>query len=152
LKEGRPLILGGVEIPFAKGLVGHSDADVLVHAICDALLGAASLGDIGTHFPPSDEKYRGVSSLRLLAQTVTLLEKEGYRINNIDATLVAQTPRLNPFFDRMRETLVPILKISPRQLSLKAKTAEGLGSIGQNQGIMAFAVALLSREVEAEEG
>ena len=143
LVEGRDLILGGVKIPFPKGLSGHSDADVLTHAIIDALLGAAGLKDIGTHFPPSDPAYRDISSIILLDKVKHLLKSNGYVIGNIDATIVAEQPVLMPFIDNILDTVSRTLEISPKQVNIKATTQEGLGSIGRGMGIAAYAVAAI---------
>ena len=143
LVEGRKLVLGGVEIPFEKGLLGHSDSDVLSHAICDALLGAAALGDIGTHFPDSDPRWAGASSLDFLARVVELLTERGYRISNIDVTVIAERPRLRPHIEDMRETLASVLRIGVDQVNIKAKTNEGLESVGCGEAMAAQAVALL---------
>jgi 2-C-methyl-D-erythritol 2,4-cyclodiphosphate synthase len=143
LVEGRKLVLGGVEIPFEKGLLGHSDSDVLTHAICDALLGAAALGDIGTHFPDSDPRWAGASSLDFLARAVELIAGRGYRIANIDATVLAERPKLRPHVQAMRERLASVLRIDVDRVSVKAKTNEGLGSVGRGEAMAAQAVALL---------
>ena len=143
LVEGRKLILGGVEIPYEKGLLGHSDADVLLHAVCDALLGAAALGDIGRHFPDSDDRYRGISSLTLLRETVGLITRAGYSVGNIDSTIIAQSPKLAPYIDRMRRNIADCCGIDIGQVSVKATTEEGLGFTGEKQGISAHAVALV---------
>lgn len=143
LVAGRKLILGGVDIPFSKGLAGHSDGDVLTHAICDALLGAAALGDIGQHFPDSDPQWKDASSLGLLARVVELLGKKGYRIVNIDAVVIAQEPRLAPHFSAIREKLARALAVEPEYVNIKAKTTEGLDAIGRGEAIAAQAVALL---------
>ena len=143
LVEGRDLILGGVQIPYEKGLLGHSDADVLLHAIMDALLGAAALGDIGKHFPDSDEAYKGISSIRLLKKVGELLEEHFYFIGNIDATVIAQRPKLAPYREEMRENVAKALGISVDQVSIKATTEEGLGFTGTGEGISAQAIALL---------
>ncbi|MGO5164735.1 MULTISPECIES: 2-C-methyl-D-erythritol 2,4-cyclodiphosphate synthase [unclassified Candidatus Paralachnospira] len=143
LVEGRDLILGGVQIPYEKGLLGHSDADVLLHAIMDALLGAAALGDIGKHFPDSDEAYKGISSIRLLEKVGELLEEHFYFIGNIDATVIAQRPKLAPYREEMRENVAKALGISVDQVSIKATTEEGLGFTGTGEGISAQAIALL---------
>ena len=143
LTPGRRLVLGGVEIPFAKGLSGWSDADVLTHAIIDALLGAASLGDIGSHFPPGESQYKDISSLVLLQKVRSEIDKKGWQINNIDATIVTEQPRLRDFIDRMRQKLSQTLGIDISQVSVKASTSEGLGFIGQGEGIAAYAVAML---------
>ena len=143
LVEGRDLILGGVQIPYEKGLLGHSDAYVLLHAIMDALLGAAALGDIGKHFPDSDEAYKGISSIRLLEKVGELLEEHFYFIGNIDATVIAQRPKLAPYREEMRENVAKALGISVDQVSIKATTEEGLGFTGTGEGISAQAIALL---------
>ena len=143
LVENRKLILGGVEIPYEKGLLGHSDADVLTHAVMDALLGAAALGDIGLHFPDSDPAYRGISSLTLLSRVGELLAEKGYRVGNIDATVVAEEPKLRPYIDAMREKIAAALGIEPERVSVKATTEEGLGFTGERLGIAAHAVCLL---------
>ena len=143
LVEGRDLILGGVQIPYEKGLLGHSDADVLLHAIMDALLGAAALGDIGKHFPDSDEAYKGISSIRLLEKVGELLEEHFYFIGNIDATVIAQRPKLAPYREEMRENVAKALGISVDQVSIKATTEEGLGFTGTGEGISVQAIALL---------
>ncbi len=143
LEGGRKLILGGVEVPFEKGPAGHSDGDVLSHAICDALLGAAGLGDIGTHFPDSDPKWKGASSLRFLEHTRQLLTEQALRITHIDAVVVLERPKLGPFFSAMREAVAKALGIAPEQVSLKAKTNEGTGAIGRGEAIAAHAIATL---------
>lgn len=143
--EGRPLMLGGVEIPHDQGLLGHSDADVLIHAIVDALLGAAALGDIGRHFPDTDPAYKGIDSRKLLAHVVDLLGREGWRIGNVDATVICQQPRISPHATAMRERLAGILGIAVEQVSVKATTTEKLGFTGRNEGMAAQAVALLLR-------
>lgn len=145
LTEGRALILGGVQVPYALGLLGHSDADVLTHAVMDALLGAAGLGDIGRHFPDTDERYRGISSLLLLEHVRRRLADAGWRAGNIDATVIAQRPKLAPFLDEMRQKLAATLGISPDCVNVKATTEEGLGFSGRGEGIAAHAVALLER-------
>ncbi len=144
LTEGRKLILGGVEIPYEKGLLGHSDADVLLHAIMDALLGAAALGDIGKHFPDTDERYRGISSLDLLAKVGELLEEHCFFIENIDATIIAQAPKMRPHIDTMRGNIARTLGLETEQISVKATTEEGLGFSGRGEGISAQAVCLLT--------
>ena len=143
LVEGRPLVLGGVEIPYDRGLLGHSDADVLLHAVMDALLGAAALGDIGLHFPDSDERYAGISSLKLLQQTGRILFEAGYAISNIDATLIAEKPKISPYRDEMRRVIAEALGIDISQVSIKATTMEGLGYTGEELGMKAEAVALI---------
>ncbi|MDO4325169.1 MAG: 2-C-methyl-D-erythritol 2,4-cyclodiphosphate synthase [bacterium] len=144
LTEGRDLILGGVKIPYEKGLLGHSDADVLVHAIMDALLGAAALGDIGQHFPDSDPVYKGISSMELLGHVGTLLQEKRYMIENIDATIIAQRPKLAAYRPQMAENIAKVLGIQTNQVSIKATTEEGLGFTGNGEGISAQAIALLS--------
>ena len=147
LTPGRKLIMGGVEIPWEKGLLGHSDADVLLHAIMDALLGAAALGDIGKHFPDTDPAYKGISSLELLAHVGKLLEENCFFIENIDATIIAQAPKMRPHIDRMRENIARTLGIEAGQVNLKATTEEGLGFTGTGEGISAQAICLLASPV-----
>jgi 2-C-methyl-D-erythritol 2,4-cyclodiphosphate synthase len=144
LVEGRKLVLGGVEIPFEKGLLGHSDSDVLAHAICDALLGAAALGDIGTHFPDSDPRWSGASSLEFLAHVVELVVNKGYRVANVDATVIAERPKLAPHIQAIRETLASVLRIDVDQVNVKAKTNEGLESVGCGEAMAAQAILLLA--------
>ncbi|MBM4182481.1 MAG: 2-C-methyl-D-erythritol 2,4-cyclodiphosphate synthase [Betaproteobacteria bacterium] len=141
--EGRRLVIGGVDIPHERGLLGHSDADVLIHAICDALLGAAGLGDIGRHFPDSDARYRGVDSRELLRHVAGLLDARGWRVGNVDATLIAQAPRMAPHIPAMRERLAADLGIAVEALNVKATTTEKLGFTGRQEGIAAEAVCLL---------
>lgn len=141
--KGRPLILGGVKIDADYGLDGHSDADVLIHAICDALLGAAALGDIGWHFPNTDEKYKDISSIVLLEKVRELLAGQQYSISNIDATLVMEAPKIKPYIPQMKINISKALQISEQQVSVKATTNEGLGYVGNKQGINAYAVALI---------
>ena len=143
LVEGRKLILGGVEVPFERGLLGHSDADVLTHAVMDALLGAAGLGDIGQHFPDSDPAYAGADSLRLLAAVMEKLAAAGWQVGNIDATIIAQRPKLAGYLPQMRQNLARIMGVLPDQVNVKATTEEGLGFTGSGEGIAAQAVALL---------
>ena len=145
LTEGRKLILGGVDIPYEKGLLGHSDADVLLHAIMDALLGAAALGDIGKHFPDTDPAYLGASSLELLKQVGRLLKENSYSVGNIDTTVIAQKPKMLPYIEEMRENIASALGISISQVNVKATTEEGLGFTGEGAGISAQAVCLLER-------
>ncbi|MBI3954295.1 MAG: 2-C-methyl-D-erythritol 2,4-cyclodiphosphate synthase [Chloroflexi bacterium] len=142
---GRRLVLAGVEVPFELGLHGYSDADVLTHAVIDALLGAAGLGDIGSHFPSSDPEYEGISSLELLRRTGKLLEREGWTPVNVDVTAVLERPRLAPYADRMRSSLARALGIARDQVSVKSKTTDGLGFPGRSEGIEAHAVALIER-------
>lgn len=153
LVEGRKCIIGGVEIPYEKGLLGHSDADVLLHAVMDALLGAAALGDIGKHFPDTDEAYRGISSTELLKKVGALLEEHTFLIENIDATIIAQAPKMRPFIDTMRENIAAALGIETGQVNVKATTEEGLGFTGSGEGISAQAICLLTSpmELHAEE-
>ena len=148
LTADRKLILGGVEIPYEKGLLGHSDADVLLHAIADALLGAAALGDIGKHFPDTDERYKGISSLILLEKTGELLTENRFIINNIDSTVIAERPKLRPYIDEMRENIAKALHLSIDAVSVKATTEEGLGFTGTGEGIAAQAVCLLSEPAD----
>lgn len=143
LVEGRKLIMGGVDIPFEKGLLGHSDADVLLHAIADAILGAAALGDLGKHFPDTDPAYKGADSLHLLAQTGMLARQQGYTLGNIDATIIAQRPKMAPHILAMRENIARALQSDTSRVSVKATTTEGLGFCGTGEGIAAHAVVLL---------
>ena len=145
LVEGRKLFLGGVEIPYFKGLLGHSDADVLLHAVCDALLGAASLGDIGEHFPDTDPKYQGASSIELVKKVNSLVKEKGFLINNIDAVVIAQEPNLAPFKKKMRQMIAGILNIKEEVVAIKAKTGEGLGDIGGKDAIAAYAVVSVNK-------
>lgn len=144
LVEGRDLIMGGVKIPYEKGLLGHSDADVLLHAISDALLGAAALGDIGKHFPDTDPAYKGADSLKLLMEVGKKLEDECYLIENIDATIIAQAPKMRPHIDTMRKNIADALSIDISQINVKATTEEGLGFTGKGEGISAQAICLLN--------
>ncbi len=146
LVEGRPLILGGVEIPFSKGLLGHSDGDVLLHAIIDAIIGALGEGDIGQHFPDTDPKLKGISSLKLLEQTKKLLDSRNFSVHNLDATIVAQAPKLSSYFPQMKERIASIIGIVPARINLKAKTTEGLGYTGRGEGMAAYAVVLLRQK------
>jgi 2-C-methyl-D-erythritol 2,4-cyclodiphosphate synthase len=143
--EGRRLLLGGVELPYDRGLVGHSDADVLTHAVIDALLGAAALGDIGLHFPDSDESFRDADSIELLRAVVGVLRRRGTRIVHVDATVVMERPRLAPHRDEIRATLAVALEIDPRHVNVKASTGEGMGFVGRGEGVAALAVATLER-------
>jgi 2-C-methyl-D-erythritol 2,4-cyclodiphosphate synthase len=150
LVGGRKLVIGGVEIPHEKGLEGHSDADVLLHAICDALLGAAALGDIGMHFPDSDPRYRNADSRELLREVARLIGERGWRVANIDATVIAQAPRLAPFIVPMCENIAADLGVPQDAVNVKAKTAERLGFVGREEGIAAQAVALIARRDDAK--
>lgn len=143
LVEGRPLILGGVEIPYEQGLLGHSDADVLTHAVMDALLGALALGDIGQHFPPSEESYRGADSVILLRRVMHLIGQKGYQVGNLDAVIVAQAPKLAAFIPKMRERLAAAMETPLERISIKATTTERMGYEGRGEGISAQAVVLL---------
>ncbi len=143
LVEGRKLILGGVEIPYEKGLLGHSDADVLIHAIMDALLGAAALGDIGKHFPDTDPQYKGISSVELLKHVAKLLDENNYVIENIDATVIAQRPKLRPYMEEMTKNIAGALEIEENRLNLKATTEEGLGFTGTGEGMASQAICSL---------
>jgi 2-C-methyl-D-erythritol 2,4-cyclodiphosphate synthase len=145
LVKGRDLILGGVKIPYEKGLLGHSDADVLSHAIGEAILGALSLGDLGKHFPDTDEKYKGISSLKILSMINDMAKKENAKIIHIDSTIVAQEPKLSPYIEKMRENIADVLKIKTDQVSVKATTTEGLGFTGRKEGISAYAIVLMEK-------
>ena len=145
LTEGRRLILGGVDVPYERGLLGHSDADVLAHAVMDALLGAAGLGDIGQHFPDSDPAYAGADSLRLLDHVMALLAQRGWRVGNVDATIIAQRPKLAGYIPQMRQNLAERMGVAPEQVNVKATTEEKLGFTGAGEGIAAHAVALLEQ-------
>ncbi len=145
LVEGRRLILGGVDVPYEKGLLGHSDADVLLHAVSDAILGAAALGDIGTHFPDTDERFKGADSGKLLEEVVRLVRAEGYAIGNVDATIVAQAPKLLPHIPRMRENIARMLGVAVGDVNVKATTEERLGFTGSGEGMSAYAVAGIER-------
>lgn len=149
LCNDRPLIIGGVTIPYPKGLLGHSDADVLIHAVMDAMLGAAALGDIGQHFPDSDPKFKGISSLILLKEVVSILYKKGYACHNLDCTVVAQEPKLAPYIDLIKGNLADVLALESDHINVKATTTEGLGFTGRKEGIAAYAVCTiyLSKEV-----
>ena len=144
LVEGRDLILGGVKIEHSLGLLGHSDADVLVHALMDALMGAAALGDIGKHFPDTDEQYKGADSMKLLAHVAELIEQEGYVIENIDATIIAQKPKLRPYIEQMEENIARVLHIQKNQINVKATTEERLGFTGREEGMAAQAICSLT--------
>jgi len=144
LVTGRQLILGGALIPFEKGLLGHSDADVLVHAVCDALLGSVGLGDIGLHFPDTDPQYKNISSLKLLAQTNEMVRQKGFTICNIDTTIFAEAPKIGPYRDAMQKNLAHAVEVDPGCINIKATTTEGLGIIGQGEGIGAMSVVLVS--------
>ena len=148
LVEGRKLIIGGVDIPYEKGLLGHSDADVLLHAISDALLGAAALGDIGKHFPDTDPAYKGISSIKLLEHVGKLLEEHLFLIENIDATIIAQAPKMRPYIDTMRENIAQALGIKITQVNVKATTEEGLGFTGTGEGISSQAICMLTSPAE----
>lgn len=143
LVDGRDLILGGVKIPFEKGLLGHSDADVLLHAICDSLLGAAALGDIGKHFPDTDDEYKGISSILLLKKVVELIIDNGYEIENLDATIIAQKPKMLPFIEQMRSNIANVCGVNVSKVNVKATTEEGLGFTGEGLGIAANCICLL---------
>lgn len=145
LVEGRPLWLGGIEIPHTHGLLGHSDADVLIHAICDALLGAANLRDIGYHFPDTGQEFAGIDSKVLLRRTTDLLREKGWTVGNVDATVCAEHPKLNPHVERMKQVLAPLMDVTADDVSIKATTTERLGFTGREEGISAYAVALIER-------
>lgn len=146
LVEGRPLWLGGVRLESTKGALGHSDADVLIHAICDALLGAAALGDIGVHFPDTNPAYKGIDSKKLLSAVMELLRSKGYRVGNIDATVVLERPKIKPYVELMQEMLAPLLGVSIHEVSVKATTNERMGFIGKEEGVVAYAVALIEKD------
>jgi 2-C-methyl-D-erythritol 2,4-cyclodiphosphate synthase len=146
LTEGRELWLGGIKLDYEKGCLGHSDADVLLHAICDALLGAANLRDIGFHFPNTDSKYKGADSKTLLQEVVALLKRHNYAVGNIDATLSLEAPKINPHIKRMQEVIAPILEVSVNEVSIKATTNEKLGYVGRGEGVNAQAVALIYKK------
>lgn len=150
LVAGRKLTIGGVVIPFERGLAGHSDADVLLHAICDALIGAAGLGDIGTHFPDTDPRYKGADSRGLLREVARLIATHGYEVTNVDATIIAQAPKMAPHIPRMRNNIAEDLGLTAGQVNVKAKTAEHLGALGRGEGIAAQAVALIERVREPD--
>ena len=150
LVDGRPLILGGVNIPYERGLQGHSDADVLLHAACDALLGAAGLGDLGRHFPNTDPALKGVSSIALIRRVMEMIREAGFEVQNLDSTVVAQAPKLAPHIQTMIATMADAMEVSSRQVSVKATTTEGMGLAGRGEGIAAYAVAALS-EVEPQQ-
>ncbi len=145
LEAGRKLILGGVAIPFEKGLLGHSDADVLVHAVCDALLGAAALGDIGLHFPDTDHRFKNISSIKLLAETNAMVRDKGFTIGNIDTIIFAEAPKIGPYRKKMQENLAGTVEVDPGCINIKATTTEGLGYVGRGEGIGAMSVALLEK-------
>ncbi len=146
LKTGRKLILGGVPIPFEKGLLGHSDADVLLHAVCDALLGAAGLGDIGIHFPDTDPRFKDISSMILLERTADMIREKGFDIENLDTTVLAEAPKLAPFRETMIQRLSDALDVPPDRINIKATTLEGLGAVGNREGIAAICVVLLKEK------
>lgn len=143
LVEGRRLFLGGVEIPFEKGLLGHSDADVLLHALCDALLGAAGLGDIGQHFPDTDPEYQGIASLKLLSKTFQMITRRGFIVSNVDATILAEAPKITPHSDSMRDNIAKALNVDRGRINIKVTTAEGLGIIGAGIAIAAYCVVTI---------
>jgi len=145
LVKNHKLILGGVEVKYSKGLLGHSDADVLCHSIADAILGAGGLNDIGYYFPDTDKKLKGISSLKILSKILQMISKKGYKIINIDSVIVCQEPKLNPYFNKMKENLAKILKIEKSAIGLKAKTTENLGFTGRREGIACYAVVLLQK-------
>lgn len=143
LDEGQPFFLGGIEIPHSKGAVGHSDADVLIHTICDAILGAADMRDIGFHFPDTDGKYKGIDSKILLKDVMDLVRKEGYELSNVDATIALQVPKVNPYVLEMKTVLAQTMGVTPGQISIKATTTEKLSFVGREEGVSAYAVALI---------
>jgi 2-C-methyl-D-erythritol 2,4-cyclodiphosphate synthase len=143
LAEGRELMIGGVHVPHSKGAVGHSDADVLLHAICDALLGAACLGDIGVHFPDTDQRYKNIDSKILLKEVMQLISNENYRLVNIDSTLCLQEPKIKPYIDQMRNTIATVIGTNQKNISIKATTTEQMGFVGRKEGLVAYATVLL---------
>ncbi len=145
LSEGRDLWIGGVKIPHHKGAIGHSDADVLLHAICDALLGALGLGDIGIHFPDTDDTYKNIDSKILLSKTIALIKAEGYSVVNIDSTLCLQSPKISPYVKKMQEAIATIVQVNEKDISIKATTSEQIGFIGREEGLMAYATVLLKK-------
>lgn len=146
LVPGRKLVLGGIVIPFEKGLLGHSDADVLVHAMCDALLGAAAMGDIGMHFPDADPKFKNISSIKLLIETAAMVQRNGFTVGNIDTTIFAESPKIGPYRKLMQEKLAATVEVEANCINIKATTTEGLGFIGRGQGIAAMCAALLIKK------
>jgi 2-C-methyl-D-erythritol 2,4-cyclodiphosphate synthase len=149
LKEGEEFWLGGILVPHEKGVVGHSDADVLIHTICDAILGAADLRDIGFHFPDNDSKYKGIDSKILLKEVMTILRKEGYELGNVDATIALQVPKINPFIPEMKKVLAEVMSVTESQISIKATTTEKLSFVGREEGVSAYAVALIEKVTPA---
>ena len=145
LDDGEPFFLGGIKIPHSRGAVGHSDADVLIHTICDAILGAADLRDIGFHFPDTDGKYKGIDSKILLKDVMALVRKEGYELSNVDATIALQVPKVNPYVPEMKSVLAQTMGVAPGQISIKATTTEKLSFVGREEGVSAYAVALIQR-------
>ena len=150
LTEGRRLVLGGVDIAHEKGLLGHSDADALVHAVAEAVLGALGLGDLGRHFPDTDPRFEGVSSLTLLSQTAQMMRQGGYRIGNVDALIMIERPKMAPYFAQMKNNLAQVLDCDPQQINVKATRGEGLGFVGREEGVLAQAVVLLEKTEEQE--
>jgi 2-C-methyl-D-erythritol 2,4-cyclodiphosphate synthase len=146
LTAGRELWIGGVQIPHSKGALGHSDADVLLHAVCDALLGALSLGDIGEHFPDTDAAYKNIDSKILLQKTYELIQREGYSVVNVDTTICLEKPKIKPYVSKMRQTIAPILKVTEKDISIKATTTEQLGFAGREEGLMAYVTVLLTKK------
>lgn len=146
LTEGRDLWIGGVKIPHSKGALGHSDADVLLHAICDALLGALALGDIGTHFPDTDNSFKNIDSKILLSNTISLIKKRGYKVVNIDSTICLEKPKIKPYVSAMQQVIANITEVSTADVSIKATTTEKMGFIGREEGLTAYATVLLSKE------
>lgn len=149
LKEGEEFWLGGILVPHEKGAVGHSDADVMIHTICDAILGAADLRDIGFHFPDNDSKYKGIDSKILLKEVMTILRKEGYELGNVDATIALQVPKINPFIPEMKKVLAEVMSVTESQISIKATTTEKLSFVGREEGVSAYAVALIEKVTPA---
>lgn len=150
LVDGRPLILGGIEVPFEKGLEGHSDADVLLHALIDAVLGATGMGDIGTHFPSSDASIKGISSVAMLRKVMDMVGAKGWRVENVDGTIVAQTPRLSPYTPRMKRAIAEALGVEEERVNVKSKTTDGLGFAGSGEGMAAYCAVMIARDTNYE--
>ncbi|HEA68288.1 MAG TPA: 2-C-methyl-D-erythritol 2,4-cyclodiphosphate synthase [Desulfobacterales bacterium] len=148
LVDGRKLVLGGVTIPFERGLLGHSDADVLIHAVCDALLGAAGMGDIGQHFPDTDSKYKDMISLKMLARVCDMIRSQGFVIENIDSTILAEAPKIAPYKEEMKKNIAHAVEIDMKRINIKATTTEGLGAFGKGEGIGAMSVALIESKLD----
>ena len=150
LTLGRKLILGGIEIPYVKGLEGHSDADVFLHSLCDAMLGAAGSNDIGKHFPDTDPQFKGASSIGLLKQVLDIVTKKGFKVNNVDTVIIAEEPKIAPFMENMREKVSLVLKLDKEKINIKASTSEGVGAIGRGEAIASYSVITLEEEVKGK--